>query len=499
MVVSQSGRAFRLLNRDLVILHLTTMTLALPVSAHYAGRPLRDALVPMLVSGLLVFGLVYCRELSARLFKPPAAIALGYITVALYQLNGGILNTPAEPILLSFATASFIAMDGTLVSLILGVSAGWLFVLSGKLLFPAFYFGTGASAAWSRTIVVGSWWTLAVVTGYALGLGVHRILKEIESSHAAREAAQASERLLREKNEAIQATLANERAVTLTTIGTRFDTSMQTAVSTVIASSESVSAEAVLTRRIAATAGQESEAVARLAKEACSNAEIVADAAAELSASIDHARRQIGAAAGATVEAVERVRQSDAAISDLARCSQRIDAVVALIDNIAGQTNLLALNATIEAARAGKAGHGFAVVAAEVKRLASQTSQATSEVAALVSSMREALATTVQANQSVERSISAANGFAVSVSAMMEQQNVATASIAGTVEAVAKGTRETSARTEEVASHAADTVRTAEALLTGVAALNRDATALQDTAGRFVVELRDGIHVVQAA
>ena len=139
------------------------------------------------------------------------------------------------------------------------------------------------------------------------------------------------------------------------------------------------------------------------------------------------------------------------------------------------------------------------MVAAEVKRLASQTSQATSEVAGLVSSMRHALATTVDANQSVERSISAANGFALSVSAMMEQQNAATAGIAGTVNAVAKGTRETSSRTEEVASHAASTARTAEAMLRGVAALNQDATALQDTAGRFVVELHAGMQGARAA
>ena len=96
----------------------------------------------------------------------------------------------------------------------------------------------------------------------------------------------------------------------------------------------------------------------------------------------------------AFMDSMEKVRKNavevDDAISKLSRRVERIGTVVEVIDEIADRSDLLALNAALEGAKAGEAGRGFSIVAAEMRRLAENVMESTKEIKNLITEIREA-------------------------------------------------------------------------------------------------------------
>ncbi|HWS36355.1 MAG TPA: methyl-accepting chemotaxis protein [Actinoplanes sp.] len=127
-------------------------------------------------------------------------------------------------------------------------------------------------------------------------------------------------------------------------------------------------------------------------------AEQVATAATEMGSSAnglaDFARAAVGSA-----------EQGLTTVTELRSSSDQIRKAVDLITAVAAQTRLLALNATIEAARAGEAGLGFSVVANEVKTLATETGESSSEILTQVNTVQESVVDAVRVLEEVTASL----------------------------------------------------------------------------------------------
>ena len=194
--------------------------------------------------------------------------------------------------------------------------------------------------------------------------------------------------------------------------------------------------------------------------EASANVQTVASAAEELSASIAEIAGQLDRAKLLAERALGEAETTDSQIGNLARAAQRIGDVVDLIRSIAEQTNLLALNATIEAARAGEAGRGFAVVASEVKTLATQTAKATEEISKQISHVQVSTAEAVDAIRRMTGRMREINETTVGIAASVVQQGSATEEISRNVAEAARGTQDMA---QGIGTLAVAAERTAEA------------------------------------
>ncbi|MGN0901695.1 MAG: methyl-accepting chemotaxis protein [Succinivibrio sp.] len=177
-------------------------------------------------------------------------------------------------------------------------------------------------------------------------------------------------------------------------------------------------------------------------------------------------------------EQVARSRKDAQQIGALVERAQKIGTIVQTIDEIASQTNLLALNAAIEAARAGEAGKGFAVVADEVRALASRTSASTSEITSMVSQVQTEANL---ANESVTSSVYHMDELAKGASTIEELLN------------------EIIAKVEHVTAQIGQIATAAEQQTTATSEISTNMQSITNAAQGFAVEVDTTQNVVSNA
>ncbi|MFH2091682.1 MAG: bacteriohemerythrin [Pseudomonadota bacterium] len=215
--------------------------------------------------------------------------------------------------------------------------------------------------------------------------------------------------------------------------------------------------------------------VAAASEEASTNIGMVAQAAVQMQSNISSVAQNCDQAREISNKAKLQVDEATRKVETLGEAAREITNVTQVITEIAEQTNLLALNATIEAARAGEAGKGFAVVASEIKSLASQTAQATMSIREKIESIQNSTKDTVDQVGSISQVIASVDEIVNEIARSIEEQSNTATEVATNIEQASIGI-------SEVNQNVAQSSQVASEIATDIADVDNIASDMSDRA-----------------